>query len=60
MHGPLPQEACVCVYSVVSDSFATPGTVACQASLPMGFQASTLAWVAVPFFPAQGSRPCLL
>ena len=41
---------CMPSHSVVSDSFATPWTVACQAPLSMGFfQARILEWVAIPF-----------
>ena len=44
--------------------FATPWTVACQASLSMGIlQARILEWVAIPFsriFLTQGSNPGLL
>ena len=39
---------CVCVYSVVSDSFATPWTAAHQASLSMGFSGQE-SWSALPF-----------
>ena len=41
----------MCVCSVVSDSFATPWTVACQASLSMGFSRQEH-WSGLPFlFP---------
>ena len=45
----LVENACLCVLSssVVSDSFVTPWTVACQAPLSMGFlQVRILEWVA--------------
>ena len=55
MHDPLPHEACVCVRSVVSDSFATPGTVALQASLPTGF--SRQEYCSGLPFPSPGDLP---
>ena len=47
-------ELCVCYavlsHSVVSDTFVTPWTAACQAPLFMGIlQAIILEWVSVPF-----------
>ena len=38
--------------SVVSDSFATPGTVACQAPLSMGFSRQGY-WSGLPFTSAE-------
>ena len=62
-------EACCCCYcclvteSVVSDSFATPWTIACQVPLSMGFPRQEF-WSGLPFylgiFPTQGSNPHLL
>ena len=51
--------ACVC--SVMSDSFATPWTVACQASLPIGFPRQEY-WSGLPLpspgdFPDPGIKP---
>ena len=51
-------------YSIVSDSFVTPWTVACQAPLSMGFPRQEY-WSGLPFpspgvFLTQGSNPCLL
>ena len=48
----------------MSDSFATPWTVACQAPLSMVFPRQEH-WSGLPFssqgiFPTQGSNPCLL
>ena len=50
--------------SVVSDSIATPRTVACQAPLPMGFSrqenCSGLPFPPPGIFLTQGANPCLL
>ena len=43
--------------SVVSNSFATPWTVACQAPLSMGFSKQEY-WRGLPF-PSPGDLPCL-
>ena len=45
----------MCVCSVLSDSFATPWTVAHQASLPMGFSRQEY-WSGLPF-PTLGDLP---
>ena len=42
--------ACVFCHSIVSDSFTTPWTVACQASLFMGFSRQEY-WSGLPFPP---------
>ena len=47
--------ACVWACSVVSNSFATPWTVACQAPLSMGFPRQEY-WSGLPF-PSQGDLP---
>ena len=48
---------CLCVCSVVSDSFATPWTVACQTSLSMGFSRSRLPFSTPGDFPNPGIEP---
>ena len=54
---------CLVTESVVSDSFATPWTIACQVPLSMGFPRQEF-WSGLPFylgiFPTQGSNPHLL
>ena len=59
----LPVELLLFSLSVVSDSFATPWTVACQAPLSIGFPRQEY-WSGLPFpspgiFPTQGSNPGL-
>ena len=44
---------CCCIVTVVSDSFATPWTVACQALLSMGFSRQEY-WNGLPF-PSPGA-----
>ena len=55
---------CVLSHSVVSHSFATPWTVACQPPLSMGFSRqeyrSGLPCLLQGIFPTQGLNPCLL
>ena len=46
---------CVCVHSVLSDSLATPWTLALQAPLPMGFSRQEY-WNGLPF-PSPGYLP---
>ena len=46
-------------FSVVSNSFETPWTVAHQAPLSMGFPREE-DWSGLPFPPAQGSNPTSL
>ena len=41
---------CVCVHSLVSDSFVTPWTIACQAPLLMGFSRQQY-WSGLPCPP---------
>ena len=48
---------CVCAHSVVSDSFATPWTVVCQASLSLEFSRQEY-WSRLPF-PSPGECSCL-
>ena len=43
-------------HSVVSDSFVTPWTVACQAPLSMGFSRQEEYWSGLPF-PSPGDLP---
>ena len=54
---------CLVTESVMSDSFATPWTIACQVPLSMGFPRQEF-WSGLPFylgiFPTQGSNPHLL
>ena len=51
----VPRAVLLTVYSVVSDSFATPWTVARQTSLPMGFPRQEY-WSRLPF-PSPGDLP---
>ena len=54
---PFDYHYCLFSCSVVSDSFATPWTAACQAPLPMGFP-SQEHWSGLPF-PSPGDLPDL-
>ena len=45
----------MCLYSVIYESFVTPWTVTCQASLSMGFPRQGY-WSGVPF-PSPGDLP---
>ena len=45
----------MCLYSVIYESFVTPWTVTCQASLSLGFPRQGY-WSGVPF-PSPGDLP---
>ena len=55
---------CVCVHSVMSDSFSTPKTVAHQAPCPWNFPGKNTGvgchFLLRGIFPTQGLNPCLL
>ena len=67
-HSKVNSVLCVCVFvyvcSVMSDSFVTPWTVACQSPLSMGFSPQEY-WRGLPFpspedFPDPGIKPMSL
>ena len=49
------EDEMMCLYSVIYESFVTPWTVTCQASLSMGFRRQGY-WSGVPF-PSPGDLP---
>ena len=49
------EDEMMCLYSVIYESFVTPWTVTCQASLSMGFPRQGY-WSGVPF-PSPGDLP---